>query len=456
MSINLTPISGFPENLPEDQIIEDNFKEIIKKNYLKSWFNSIETPLVEREEILVSKWANDKEIYGIRRISWELSDDNKLGIRFDLTVPLARFVAQHNDKLVFPFKRFQIQKVYRWEKAQKWRYREFYQADIDIIWNWNLPLLADSEIISTIYNTLSDLNLPKFTININHREFLIWFLLCLWIWSKKLQEIISIIDKKDKIDSDKNNFPNTKDELNKILKNEIISEEIISFIILWKSWNLSEIESFVNNFFSWKTIDEDLKNMLEKWFNELKEIYNSVLALWVKKEYLKINPSISRWLDYYTWIVYETFIDWFEKMWSISSGWRYDNLTWNFIKNKYPWTGWSIWLSRLLAILAEIWQFKEKTKTLTKVLVLNLDKNYLKNYLEIINLLRKNQINTEFYLETAKIDKQIKYANNKWINLLVIMWETEIAKWIIWLKILDKREQIEVKIENLVTKINNL
>ena len=359
MKINLSPISGFPENLPEDQIIEDNFKEIIKNNYLKSWFNSIETSLVEREEVLCSKWADDKEIYWIHRISWKQSDDNKLWIRFDLTVPLARYIAQNNDKLVYPFKRFQIQKVYRWEKAQKWRYREFYQADIDIIWNGKLPLLADSEIISTIYNTFKELDIWKFTINLNHREFLIWYLLCLWIKKEKLSDIISIIDKKDKIDTDKNNFPNTKNLLQETLKNEELSYKIIEFILLGNSWNIEEIKNILNIILSSKA-EKISKEKLEKWFMELKEIYDSCINLWVKKEFLKINPSISRWLDYYTWMVYETFIDSYEDLWSISSGWRYDNLTWNFIKNKYPWTGWSIWLSRLLTVLNETWKTKKR------------------------------------------------------------------------------------------------
>ena len=162
--INISPISWFPENLPEEQILEDNFKEIIRNNYLKAWFNSIETPLVEREEVLCSKWADDKEIYWIHRIHATENDEKKLWIRFDLTVPLARYVSLHNDKLIFPFKRFQIQKVYRWERPQLWRFRELYQADIDIIWNWELPILADCEVIYTIFKTLKDLQIWKFTI----------------------------------------------------------------------------------------------------------------------------------------------------------------------------------------------------------------------------------------------------------------------------------------------------
>lgn len=447
MTIKISQISGFPENLPEEQILEDKFKEIIRKNYLRAGFNSIETPVVEREEVLCSKWANDNEIYGIHRLNGEKWDDSSLWLRFDLTVPLARYVALYNDKLVYPFKRFQIQKVYRWERAQKWRYREFYQADIDTIWNWELAQFADVEIISTIYNALRELDFWKFTININHKKFLLWYLTWVWVSDDRLLDIVAIIDKKDKVDTDKENFPKTKASLLLELKDEKLVDKIIDFIKLWNKWDYEEIEKFI-----WMDTWEEYV----KWLMFIKIIYYSLLHLWVSKECIKVNPSISRGLNYYTWMVFETFVDWYENMGSIASGWRYDNLTWNFIKNKYPWTGWSIGLSRLLAVLKEIGKIDTKRKTLTDVLVLNLDENYLEDYLKILNLLRSNWINSEFYLWEPKISKQLKYAENKWIKLVIIMWEDEINKWIVAIKILDKKEQIEVKNEVLIDSVNSL
>jgi len=437
MDIRIDNISWFPENLPEEQIVEDRYKDIIRKNYLKAWFNSIETSLVEREEVLCSKWWDDNEIYWLHRLNWEFSDDSKLGLRFDLTVPLARYVALNNDKLVYPFKRFQIQKVYRWERAQRWRYREFYQADIDIIWNWELPLLADCEIISTIFNTLNELDFWKFTININHKDFLIGFLEKLWIWEDKLLKVISIIDKKDKLDNDKINFPKTRALLEELLWDKEIVSQIIKFILLWNKWSLAKIEKFV-----WS--DNELRFL--DWFKKLKEVYTSLLNLWVPKRYIKINPSISRWLNYYTWIVFETFIDWFESFWSVSSWWRYDNLTWNFIKNKYPWVGWSIGLSRLLSVIWATSKLNYQIKTLTDVLVLNIDEKYLKKCLEVVKKLRKAWINTEFYLEHSKISKQIKYAENKGIRYVLILWEDEINRWVIAMKDMFVREQKEIDI----------
>lgn len=447
MTIKIAQISGFPENLPEEQIVEDRFKEIIKKNYLRAWFNSIETPVVEREEVLCSKWANDNEIYGIHRLNGEKWDDSSLWLRFDLTVPLARYVALYNDKLVYPFKRFQIQKVYRWERAQKWRYREFYQADIDIIWNWELPLMADVEVISTIYNALNELEIGKFTININHKEFLIWYLNYLWVTDEKLLDIIAVIDKKDKVDTDKQNFPKTKLSLKSELNDEDLSDKIIQFIKLWNNGDYEEIEKYV-----WTEADKQYLT----WLMKIKIIYYSLLELWVPKSYIKVNPSISRGLNYYTWVVFETFAQWLENMGSIASGWRYDNLTWNFIKNKYPWTGWSIWLSRLIAVLSENWKLELKRKTLTDVLVLNLDEKYLTKQLKIVSDLRKASINTEFYLEVSKIAKQIKYAENKWIKLVIILWEDEVNKWVVSVKDLDKREQFEIKNDDLIKEITNL
>jgi histidyl-tRNA synthetase len=231
------------------------------------------------------------------------------------------------------------------------------------------------------------------------------------------------------------------------LNDEKIVSKIIDFIKLWNNWNLNEIENFL-----WK----DVGYLVKKWLEELKIIHNSLLSLWVPRESLKINPSISRGLNYYTWFVFETFISWYEKLGSIASWWRYENLTWNFIKNKYPWSGWSIWLSRLLSIIQEINKLIFTKKTLTNVLVLNLDEKYLNNYLTVLNYLRNNWINAEFYLETAKIAKQIKYAENKWIKYILIMWDDEIDRGIVALKDLEKKEQIELKLEYVLEKISIL
>lgn len=431
-------ISWFRENLPEFQLIEDNYKEIIKKNYSLSGFTPIDTPVVERLDVLLAKWADDNEVYAISRVNGEEWDDSNLWLRFDLTVPLARFVAQYEWELTFPFRRQHISRVYRWERPQKGRFREFYQADIDIIWNGSLPLFADVEVLSTIYNSLKELDFWQFVININNKKFLSWFLESIWVTN--IKETISIIDKKDKVRHEK-----LKEMFLSIWLSEQTIEKIVEFIKFWEDKTSTEILTYYSQFDSL---------LLKTWLDELKYLYTSLISLWVDEQYIKINPSISRGLNYYTWTVFETFITWALNMWSISSGGRYEDLASNFTKNNFPWVGWSIWLTRLLSVLESIWKIETNKKTTSKVMLVNMWDDFLKKNLEIIRFLRQNLINTELYLDSeAKIVKQLKYANNKKINYVIIIWETEIQNDIVVLKNLYSWEQFEIKQENLLDYI---
>lgn len=431
-------ISWFRENLPEFQLIEDNYKEIIKKNYSLSGFTPIDTPVVERLDVLLAKWADDNEVYAISRVNGEEWDDSNLWLRFDLTVPLARFVSQYEWELTFPFRRQHISRVYRWERPQKGRFREFYQADIDIIWNGSLPLFADVEVLSTIYNSLKELDFWQFVININNKKFLSWFLESIWVTN--IKETISIIDKKDKVRHEK-----LKEMFLSIWLSEQTIEKIVEFIKFWEDKTSTEILTYYSQFDSL---------LLKTWLDELKYLYTSLISLWVDEQYIKINPSISRGLNYYTWTIFETFITWALNMWSISSGGRYEDLASNFTKNNFPWVGWSIWLTRLLSVLESIWKIEISRKTTSKVMLVNMWDAFLKKNLEIIRFLRQNLINTELYLDSeAKIVKQLKYANNKKINYVIIIWETEIKNDIIVLKNLYSWEQFEIKQENLLDYI---
>lgn len=435
--INIQSISWFLDKLPEEQLLEEKFKKIINLNYNLSWFTPLDTPVVERLEVLTSKWGDDNEIYGINRINWDIWDDKGLGLRFDLTVPLARYIAKYEWELTFPFRRQHISRVYRWERAQKGRYREFYQADIDIIWNQKLGLFADVEIISTIFNVLLKLDFWKFKININNKKFLSWFLDSIWI--KEIAKTIWIIDKKDKLRWDK-----LKEMYLEIWLNEEQIEKIKEFISFWENNNSLDI---IKNY---ENIENDL---LKEGIDELRFVYNNLILLWVKEDYLKINPAISRGLDYYTWTVFETFISWAESMWSISSGGRYENLCWKFSKNSFPWVGWSIGVSRLLAVLSELWKIELWAKTVSKVLVLNMWEDSFNKCIKLVNILRNNWINTEMYLEQVKMQKQLKYANNKKIKYVVIYWTQEIENNIVIVKNLESWEQFESKFEDVVNYI---
>ena len=430
------PISWFYENLPEEQIIEDKFKEIIKKNYSLSGFTPLDTPNIERVEALTSKWADDSEIYWIKRLKaeWDELSTFELWLRFDLTVPLARYIAQYEWNINFPFKRQHIWRVYRWERPQKGRYREFYQADIDIIWNWNLPLFADVEILYTIYSSLKELNFWDFEIQVNNKKILVWFLESIWVIN--IVEAIWVIDKKDKVKKDK-----LKEMFLWIsLNNEMISK-IEVFIELSENRTSKEI---LEGFKSYDNI------LLQEWLKELEYIYNNLISLWANSDYIKINTAISRGLNYYTGTVFETFIKWSEKLWSIASWWRYENLASNFTKNNFPWVWWSIWLSRLLSVLKELWKIETLNKTVTQVLVLNMWEDLLTSNLHIVKKIRELGINVEIYLDSgAKFKKQLNYANQKNIPYVIIQWEDAIKKGTIQLKDLRNWEQKEIMINEL-------
>ena len=431
MIIKPLPISGYYENLPQEQILEEKFKEIIKKNYSLSGFTPLDTPVVERVDSLTAKGADDNEIYGIYRLNWEESSEAKLWLRFDLTVPFARYVAQNEWVLSFPFKRQHIARVYRWERPQKGRYREFYQADVDVVGNWKLPLFADVEVLATIYNSLLELDFWAFEININNKKFLSGFLSSLDITD--IVATIWVIDKKDKVRRDKFAIM-----LAEIWVTEEQKDKIVDFITMSSEKSSIELLEYFSG---------DNNRLLQEWLWELKYVYNNLLALGVKEDYIKINPTISRWLNYYTGTVYETFIKWAENMGSVSSGGRYENLASNFTKNSFPGVGGSIGLSRLLAVLRELKLVETKEKTVTQVLVVNMWEETLSQNLNTVKILRDNNINTEIYLDDSKIQKQMKYAYNKWIAFVLIAGENEISQNIVQLKntLTEKQENISIE-----------
>ena len=440
--INIKGISWFEDKLPEAQLIEERFKEIIKKNYSLSGFTPLDTPNVERVEVLTSKWADDNEIYWIKRLKaeWKEASEFEMWLRFDLTVPLARYIWKYEWEISFPFKRQQIARVYRWERPQKGRYREFYQADIDIIWNNKLSLFADVEIVSTIYNSLKELDFWNFVININSKKLLSWFLEDLGI--KNIIETIWIIDKKDKVSRDK--LVSMFEEI------DLWEFQIDSILRLIDFSNKQEFDiKKVFNFFEW--IDN---NLLKEWLKELEYIYENLINLWVEKDSLLVNPTISRGLNYYTWLVFETFIRWAENMWSISSGGRYENLCSHFSKNNFPGVWWSIWLSRLLAVLNQLNKLKTDKKTISDILLVNFWEQNLKENLALLKKLRDNWINSEIYLDSSvKFAKQLKYADNKKIHFVIIYWEEEIKKGVVLLKNLNTWNQEEVDIDNIIKYI---
>lgn len=436
------PISWFFENLPGLQLLEDRYKSLIKQSYALSGFIPLETASIEREEVLTSK-SGDNEIYGVHRLNPE-SKDSALALRFDLTVPLARYVAQHEWELKFPFKRQQIQKVWRWERPQKGRYREFYQADVDIIGNGSLPLFADVEVLFTTHTALKSLEVWDFVIHLNNKKLLTGYLYALWIESEeKVLEAIAIIDKKDKVN---------KETLSELFGKARIDLGIQKHIM--KLIDVSEAWDFASIYGSFSDLDNEL---LSEWLSEIKYVYDSLVRLGLTDNDIKFDPTIARGLNYYTGTVYETFLSWYKQFGSMCSWGRYENLTSHFTKNSFPWVWGSIGLTRLLSILVSEWLIKEEKQSLTRVMVTNLDEKYLSDYLGIVRMLRENGIYTELFLDSsAKLKKQLKYANDKTIDVVVIFWEEEIKDYTVALKNLNTREQKQVHINTVLDEVRDM
>ena len=310
-------LPGFMELLPNDQIKFNEIKEKIQKSYEKFGFLPLDTPIIESSEVLLAKAGGEteKQVYRFNK------GDNDLSLRFDLTVPLAKYVAEYYGELSFPFKRYQIGKVYRGEKAQAGRYREFYQCDIDIIGDEHLSIMYDAELAHVIYNTFKSLGFEDFTICINNRKILNGMFEHLSL-NDKSQDILRIIDKIDKIG--KVNMINELKELN-ITENQI--DMIIKFIDIQGTTDekIKELEKLGINTESFNT-----------GVSELESVISYIRMFKVPEKNFKIDLKIARGLDYYTGTVYETFLDDYKKLGSVCSGGRYENLAEYYTDKKLP------------------------------------------------------------------------------------------------------------------------
>lgn len=434
--MKINPISWFSDYPAEKYLIFDTMKKIIKDTYALFGFIPFETPAVERIETLKAKGWDDNEIYGIHRLNGEKNDAD-LALRFDLTVPLARYIAQYEGDIKFPFKRQHIDRSWRGERAQTWRAREFYQADIDIIGREKLPLFADVEVIQAIYQTLKNLNFWGFKIHINNKKILIWFLESIGVEWEKQKDIIAIIDKKDKL---KIAGKDIKPFLSEIIKELSIVEEIIKYIQV-SEMSKGEIMKFLSKY----------KNeVLEEGKKELNFVYDILLNAWVSENDICFDNTISRGLNYYTGTIFETFLREAQQYGSIASGGRYENLVGNFSKNTYPWVGGSIGLTRLFQVLDSLKKFDNEKKSFLDTLVLNMWDNYIRKYLEIADILRKEGFSTEIFLDSnIKMQKQLEYANAKNIHYALIIGEDEIQNNEISIKNLFTWDQERVKFEEL-------
>jgi len=384
-------ISGYPEWLPQVRRVEQQWLDHIRAVFESYGFCNIETPAVEALEVIAAKGEDvDKEIYVLERLQKEEGDkEARLALHFDQTVPLARYVGQHFNDLVFPFKRYQTQKVWRGERPQAGRFREFYQCDIDVINVDHLPLSFDAEMPAIIHEVLSGLNLPPFEIRISNRKILIGLLESLSV--ENVTDITRIIDKIEKIG---------ESETRNLLKEHGLNQDQISAVIsLIKTDDL-------------KTLDSDNETMREG-IEELSFVMEQLSHL----PNVVADLSIVRGLDYYTGTVYETVFTDDPSYGSICSGGRYDDLASSYINKKLPGVGISIGFSRLFAKMIPQLEANEDIKRISPadVLIILNSEDDRAQAAEIADTLRKNGNAVELYHAPQKFSKQMSYAQKKGI-----------------------------------------
>ncbi len=434
--VNPRTLSGFMELSPNDQIEFNRIKKIIEDTYKLYGFYPLDTPVIEYSSVLLAKAGGEteKQIYRFNK------GDNDLSLRFDLTVPLAKYVSLKYNELLFPFKRYQIGKVFRGERPQKGRFREFYQCDIDVIGDGELSLMYDAEIPSIIYDIFTKMNIGKFVIRINNRKILNGFFEYLNL-SDKYQDILRIIDKMEKVSES-----DLIDMLKEIDLTDEIIDKILSFIKIkgtngevlnsLKELNISN-EAFLNG------------------INELETVINSLRTMNINEEYFMIDLTIARGLDYYTGTVYETKLVDYPQMGSVCSGGRYDDLATFYTDKKLPGVGISIGLTRLFYQLKENGLIKNEDDSVVDVMILPMIEEY-KVPLEISKKLRNIGISTSICYINKKFKSKIKYADSMNVKYSIIIGEDEINNNVVTIKDMYKNEQTQINIECLEEYFKNV
>ena len=426
-------LPGFLELLPKEQILFNELMDKIRNSYEKFGFLPLDTPILELSEVLLAKAGGEteKQIYRFTK------GESDISLRFDLTVPLAKYVAEYYHELSFPFRRYQIGKVYRGEKPQKGRFREFYQCDIDVINENELSIVTDAEMPSIIYHTFQELGFGDFTILINNRKILNGLFASLDL-EEDTTEILRIIDKIDKIGEQ-----TVKQELLTLTIPEEKADKILEFIKI-QGTTEEKIE---------KLKQLNIQNeIFQKGLKELEEVVKYIPLYEVTQENCKIDLKIARGLDYYTGTVYETFLNDYMELGSICSGGRYENLADYYTDKKLCGVGISIGLSRLFYKLNEMGLIEAKKKTTAEVLVLPMD-DKLEYSLEVGTKLREKGIHTEVYLENKKIKAKMKYADRLGIKYTIVIGEEERQEEKVTLKNMETGEQEKLTIEQAIEKI---
>ena len=428
-------LPGFMELMPQDQILFDKMKNTIESVYSSYGFYPLDTPIIELSSVLLAKAGGEteKQIYRFNK------GDNDLSLRFDLTVPLAKYVANRSNELIFPFKRYQIGKVYRGERPQKGRFREFYQCDIDVIGNETLSILYDAEIPSIIYDLFKKLNIGDFTIRINNRKILTGFFNSLEL-NSKVTDILRIIDKIEKIGEDE-----VKSELSLLDIDSDKVSKIIDFIRI-NGDAFTKIERLKNLGITDEIFNEGV--------NELETVINNIKARGLDSNFYDVDLTIARGLDYYTGTVYETILKDYPSIGSVCSGGRYENLATYYTDKKLPGVGISIGLTRLFYQLKEAGVIKTTDSSVADITILPMTENYEYVY-KFSNLLKRFgvRVDTAFL---GKFKQLMRYADKQKTPYVLIIGDDETSKGVAVLKDMFTGLQTEVTLENIIEIYNRL
>ena len=406
---NTSPLSGMQELLPTEQAVFDQLKQNISDVYHHYGFLSIETPLIERTDILLAKAGGDteKQIYMVSKTA-ESADAPDQALRFDHTVPLARYVVEHNNDLAFPFQVTQINRNFRGERAQRGRFREFYQCDADIIGREKLPIAYDAKVIACIYDALKTFNLPKMVIRISNRKVLAGFLEALGL-TDKATEISGIIDHAEKVPEEKSRAA---------LAELGLSEE-----------QVSKVCAFMFTKGSFEEVSDKLREILgdltavEEGLNELKQV-TEILEAENTGNFI-IDFMIIRGLDYYTGTVFETMLEDYREIGSIASGGRYENLASNFTEQSFPGVGGSIGLTRLFFVLRECNLINMTTTQPVDYAILPLSQNEYEASFELARKLRADGKTVDVDLTERKLGDRFNRAG-KIANFAIVIGNDEV------------------------------
>lgn len=428
-------LSGFMELLPAPQQQMERMMEILRTTYSRYGFTPLDTPAIEASEVLLAKGGGEteKQIYRFQK------GDADLSLRFDLTVPLAKYVALHYNDLSFPFRRYQIGKVYRGERAQRGRFREFYQADIDIIGDGKLDITNEAEIPSIIYQTFTSLGLTRFQIRVNNRKILNGFYAMLGL-TEQSGDIMRTVDKLDKIGAGKVRTCLTED----VGLTAEQADEIMRFISITGS-NRQVLDALAAYQGRHELFDQGLE--------ELNTVTRYLSAFGVPEENFAVDLTIARGLDYYTGTVYETTLLDHPEIGSVCSGGRYDNLAAYYTDRQLPGVGISIGLTRLFYVLGEQGLLNPQLPTApADVLILPMTQD-LTPAIRLATRLRSAGVRTQLYTEQKKFKAKMNYADKLGVPYVVFLGDDEIAAGQVACKDMTSGEQTKLSFEDTLSRI---